>query len=569
LLRERLGGYLLQIESQTQHVGASFLPVETLMEICSKLPGKVVREIKVPGLLVIDTPGHEVFMNLRRRGGSIADIAILVIDTIKGVEPQTIESFEILKARRTPFIVALNKIDQVPGWRVKLNSTFTESYASQEPSVKRLLDDRMYSVMGSLSQLGLRVERFDRVSDFRKTVAVVPLSAKSGEGIPELIAVLVGLVQQFMVEELSVSEGNAKGTVLEVKEEVGMGVTINAIIYDGVLSTEDTIVIGGLKGPIVTRIRALLIPKPLDEMRDPRDHFLKVEKVSAAAGVKIVATGLEEAVAGAPLLSLSKGEDPSKAIEEISAEVESVKVHIETEGLVVKADTLGSLEALVEELKKRGFTVRLADVGEVSKRDVLEASISSKDISMRAVLAFNVKVLPDAEEEGLKLNVPILRNRIIYGLIDDYASWAETVKKEATEKELGAIVRPGQVTLLQGYVFRRSKPAIGGFRIDAGTAKPGYRLINMEGAYVGEIKQIQDQGKSIPEAVEGSSVALSLEDTVIGRNLSEGEALLFDVPEQDARLLLSKFSNVLSEKERDVLRKLVEIKRKARPLWGY
>jgi translation initiation factor 5B len=188
---------------------------------------------------------------------------------------------------------------------------------------------------------------------------------------------------------------------------------------------------------------------------------------------------------------------------------------------------------------------------------------------MRAVLAFNVKVLPDAEEEGLKLNVPILRNRIIYGLIDDYASWAETVKKEATEKELGAIVRPGQVTLLPGYVFRRSKPAIGGFRIDAGTAKPGYRLINMEGAYVGEIKQIQDQGKSIPEAVEGSSVALSLEDTVIGRNLSEGEELLFDVPEQDARLLLSKFSNVLSEKERDALRKLVEIKRKARQLWGY
>ncbi|MGQ9514345.1 MAG: translation initiation factor IF-2 [Thermoproteota archaeon] len=537
--------------------------------MCRKLPGKVVREIKVPGLLVIDTPGHEAFMNLRRRGGSIADIAILVIDVIKGVEPQTMESFEILRAKKTPFIVALNKIDQIPGWRVKQNTTFTESYASQEPSVRCLLDDRMYSVMGSLSQLGLRVERFDRISDFRKTVTVVPLSAKSGEGIAELIAVLVGLVQQFMVEELTVSDGNARGTVLEVKEEVGMGVTVNAIIYDGVLFHDDTIVVGGLIKPIVTKIRAILVPKPLDEMRDPRDRFLNVERVSAAAGVKIVATGLEEAMAGAPILSVPQSEDLQKAIEEVTAEVESVKVHVDTEGLVVKADTLGSLEALVEELKKKGFTVRMADVGNVTKRDVLEASISSKDISMRAVLAFNVKILRDAEEEGLRLNVPILQNKIIYGLINDYISLAEAVRREAIEKELGSIVRPGQVTLLPGYVFRRSKPAIGGFKVDAGTVKPGYRLINMQGIYVGEINQIQDQGKSIPEASEGSSVALSIEDSIIGRNMSEGESFLFDVPEQDARLLLSKFQNELSEKEKEALRKLVDIKRKTRSLWGY
>ena len=235
---------------------------------------------------MIDTPGHESFMNLRRRGGSIADIAILVVDAIKGVEPQTVESLEILKGRKTPFVVALNKIDQISGWKAKPNSPFLESYPSQDPSVRRLLDDRMYSVMGSLSQLGFNVERFDRVSDFRRTVTVAPVSARTGEGIPELIAVLIGLVQQFMVEELTVSEGDAKGAVLEVKEEVGMGVTINAIIYDGVLSSNDTIVVGGLTGPIVAKVRALLIPKPLDEMRDPRDRFLTVDSGTAAGGVR-------------------------------------------------------------------------------------------------------------------------------------------------------------------------------------------------------------------------------------------------------------------------------------------
>jgi len=529
----------------------------------------VTSEIKVPGLLVIDTPGHESFMNLRRRGGSIADIAILVVDAIKGVEPQTVESLEILKGRKTPFVVALNKIDQISGWRAKPNSPFLESYPSQDPPVRRLLDDRMYSVMGSLSQLGFGVERFDRVSDFRRTVTVTPVSAKTGEGIPELIAVLVGLVQQFMVEELTVSEGSAKGAVLEVKEEVGMGVTINAIIYDGVLSSNDTIVVGGLTKPIVAKIRALLIPKPLDEMRDPRDRFLNVNSVTAAAGVKIVATGLEDAVAGAPVMSASDDGKVPQVVEEVAAEVAAVRVHVDTAGLVAKADTLGSLEALVGELGKRGLSVRLADIGDVSKRDISEASISSEDVSMRAVLAFNVKVLPDAEDEALRLNIPIFRHKIIYGLIDDHAAWQQVVRQEAVERGLGALVRPAQLTLIPGYVFRRSNPAIAGFRIDAGRVKPGCRLINLEGVPVGEIKQIQDQGKNIPEALEGSSVALSLDEPTIGRHVNEGEAFLVDIPEGDVRLLLSRYSTNLSEGESVALRKLIELKRKAKPLWGY
>jgi translation initiation factor 5B len=529
----------------------------------------VTHEIKVPGLLVIDTPGHESFMNLRRRGGSIADIAILVVDVIKGVEPQTVESLEILKGRKTPFVVALNKIDQIPGWRAKHNSPFLQSYSSQDPSVRRLLDDRMYSVMGSLSQLGFSVERFDRVSDFRRTVAVTPVSAKTGEGIPELIAVLVGLVQQFMVEELTVGEESAKGAVLEVKEEVGMGVTINAIIYDGVLSSNDTLVVGGLTKPIVTKIRALLIPKPLDEMRDPRDRFTNVGSLTAAAGVKIVATGLEDAVAGAPIMSVSNEDKVPEVVAEVADEVDAVRVHVDAAGLVVKADTLGSLEALIEELAKREFSVRLADIGDISKRDVSEASISSEDVSRRAILAFNVKVLPDAEDEALRLNLPIFRHKIIYGLIDDYAAWQQVVKQEAVEKERGGLVTPAQLTLMPGYVFRRSNPAIAGFKIDAGRVKPGYRLINREGVVVGEIRQIQDQGKNIPEAGEGSSVALSLDEPTIGRQMNEGESFLVDVPEQDARLLLSKFSSNLSEGEASALRKLIELKRKARPLWGY
>jgi translation initiation factor 5B len=236
----------------TQQIGASFFPLETLIAITQQLIKSFKTDIKIPGLLVVDTPGHEAFANLRRRGGSVADIAILVVDVMHGFENQTYESIEILKARKTPFIVAANKIDRVDGWRSNVDTSFMATYAKQQPLVKEDLDNRLYTMMGTLSRLGFRSERFDRVRSFTRDIAIVPVSAKTGEGVGELLAVLIGLTQQYMTDKLQVSEGSALGTVLEVKEEVGLGTTINAIIYDGVLRSEDTIVIGGKEGlPLV------------------------------------------------------------------------------------------------------------------------------------------------------------------------------------------------------------------------------------------------------------------------------------------------------------------------------
>jgi len=142
----------------TQHIGASIFPKETLIEICCTLLSKVGGDIKVPGILVIDTPGHEVFSNLRIRGGSAADFSIIVTDVMKGVEAQTVESLEILRQRRVPFVVALNKIDMISGWKPGSNSFVTESLKRQSPSVIEILDRQLYTVVGSLSRLGFRSE---------------------------------------------------------------------------------------------------------------------------------------------------------------------------------------------------------------------------------------------------------------------------------------------------------------------------------------------------------------------------------------------------------------------------
>ncbi|NLB75609.1 MAG: translation initiation factor IF-2, partial [Crenarchaeota archaeon] len=283
----------------TQHIGASFFPVETLKQLIGPYMGNFKTGIEIPGLLIVDTPGHEAFTNLRRRGGSVADIAILVVNAVRGFETQTFECIEILKARKTPFIVAVNQIDRVPGWKATPGNPFLKSYANQSSFIQQEVDNRLYQVMGEFSRLQFKTDRFDHIRDFTQNIALVPTSAKTGEGLAELVMVLVGLTQQFLKKRLQTTDGPAKGSILEVKEESGLGMTLNTIIYDGTLHRDDLVVVGGKNGPISAHVRTILVPKPLDEMRDPKDKFSGVECVYASAGVKIVAPGLDDALAGA------------------------------------------------------------------------------------------------------------------------------------------------------------------------------------------------------------------------------------------------------------------------------
>jgi translation initiation factor 5B len=548
-----------EVGGMTQHIGASFFPMETLEGIAGSFFKMIGGgEIKIPGLLVIDTPGHEIFANLRRRGGGIADIAILVIDVLKGFEAQTYEVIEILKSRKTPFLVAVNKIDRIPGWKPYPNAPFLESYKNQDPNVKRELDEHLYRIIGKFSELSFRADRFDKITDFTRTIALIPTSARTGEGIPELIAVLAGLTYQYLRKRLQTTSGPAKGTVLEVKEEVGLGVTVNAIIYDGVLRKGDLIVLGGKEKPIVTTVRAILMPKPLDEIRDPREKFSSVDEVVAAAGVKIVAPNLEDAIAGAPIYVIPSEEKIEEYVKEVAEDIQKVRVSMEIEGVILKADALGSLEAIIESLGRNGVPVRLADVGDISKRDVTEAIIvKEKEPLYGVILAFNVKVLPDAEEEAKNHGVPIFRHNIIYHLIDEYLKWMRSEKETRERSEFERLIKPAKIKVLPGYIFRRSKPAIVGVEVLAGQIKPKVHLMTSDGKDIGEILQIQFKGETLSYAEMGKQVAISIDKPIVGRHFDEGDILYVLVPEQHAKVLLTKFRDRLSIEEIETLNEIM------------
>ena len=539
----------------TQHIGATEVPLDVIARLC----GSLLEGIHLPGLLFIDTPGHHAFTTLRARGGALADIAILVVDINEGFQPQTTESLNILKGHKTPFIVAANKIDKIHGWLSHDNMMFTDAFKLQSERTQRLLDDRIYVLIEELYNLGFSSDRYDRIRDFTKNIGVVPTSARTGEGIPDLLMVSLGLAQRFLDKDLRLhANGPAVGTVIEINEEKGFGTTLDTIIYDGVLHAGDRIVIGALGRPIVTKIRALLKPESTGVLK-------RVRTVTAAAGVKIAAPGIENALAGSPLRVTT--DDIDEVVAGIESEMRDIAVSTQDIGVIIKADTIGALEALAGELSRNEVPVSIANLGDVSRRDVVEAETIS-DPLFSVVLGFNVDVLPDAKEAAEKSNVRLFVNDVIYGLIEEYQTWAEKQKTLYGKKRYETIVRPGKFKILPGYVFRQNKPAIVGIQVLGGTLRNGVSLVREDGVRVGTLKGIQDRGENVSEIGAGKEVAVSIDGPTVGRQINEGDVLYVDVPEKHAKVTEQELYDALDQSDRLMLDEFLTIKRKDDPFWA-
>jgi len=548
----------------TQHIGATEVPIDVIVD---KLGDPRLRDrFMVPGLLFIDTPGHHAFTTLRSRGGALADLAIVVVDINEGFKPQTFESLQILKRFKTPFVVVANKIDRIGGWVPYKNMPFAATFKKQSGDVQARLETKLYEVVGELYNQGFAAERYDRVTNFQNTLGVVPVSAFTGEGVPDVLMVLLGLAQRFLEANLQYSAtGPGVGTVLEVKEEKGLGPTLDIILYDGTLKKGDTVVIGSLGEPIQTKVRALLKPRELSEIRY-ESKFQQVNKITAAAGVKISAPGLEGALAGAPI-RVATEETLEEIVAQVKSEIDEVRIDTDSVGILIKADTLGSLEALVHEFKKDEVPIRKAEVGDISHRDAVEAS-TVEDPLYSVLIGFNVKVHPDAREFLQESNVKVLTSDVIYRLVEDYQKYVKEQKELAEKKIFETIIRPGKFKILPGCVFRQSKPAVVGVRVLGGVVRTNADVMLENGNVVGKIKGLQSDGENIPSARVGKEVAMAIDGATVGRQIKEGDVLYMNVPERHAKVLEHEIYNSLSTDEKETFDIFLELKRKDNPFWA-
>ncbi len=550
----------------TQHIGASFFPIETVSALCGSLLEKGSRKLNIPGILIIDTPGHASFMNLRARGASTANFAILVIDVRRGIQPQTVESLRILVRTKVPFLIAANKIDRLPGWKSYPKLTLVQSLTKQSSGTLETLQSVIYDIMAELSHFKLETDRFDKIKNFAKQISIIPTSAMTGEGIPEMFLVLATLTEQYLKSQLALHLDKGKGVVLEVKKEMGLGTTIDVILFDGTIEQNSQIVLAGKNGPIGTHVRAILVPKDLDEIRDPRNKFSNVDRAVAAIGVKLVATNLEEAIAGSPIYVVGE-EEVEEARRLIESELARILIETDKAGVIVKADALGSLEALVNFLHDSNIQIRSAGVGGITKKDVYQASLSKEeDERFGVILGFRVNIFSEAQEEAIRLQVSIIQDDIIYRLGEKYENFRFEVQRKLEEEAVKEITRPCKIKILP-YIFRQTKPCIIGVEVLAGILTPQVDLVNRDNKKIGLLLQIQDKGENISQAKVNDQVAVAIRGPTAGRQIKEGDELWVDISESDAKKILNQ--KMLSGTEMEALTQLIEIKRRTiNKYWG-
>ena len=538
----------------TQRIGATQIDISAIIRGTKNVLTNT--SLKIPGLLFIDTPGHVAFANMRARGGALADIAILVVDVNEGLMPQTIESINILKKYRTPFIIVANKIDLVPLVTETSNTSFSQFLKKQRDEYREELDRRIYDLVNAVYLQGFPSDRFDRVTDFSKTIAIIPTSAKLRIGIQDILMILAGLSQRYLEKEISMVNGEARGTIIEVKIESSVGTTLDTILYQGSLKTGDVIAINTKDGPKLTRVKALLVNSANGE------KGLKEKRiVSAAAGVRILISDKYEVIAGSPLIAVIAA--PEAAFLEIEKESKT-NIDLSTHGITVKAEALGSLEAIAYELSQRNILIRSATIGDITRRDATDVA-TLNDPMERLIIGFNVAVTDDAKEAVLSTDVGILVGNIIYSLMDQAEKWLkdrETQIREARKQEKSM---PAKITIMPENIFRATKPVIVGVHIEGGSIKVGDKLIKSDGRYGGSIKSIRDGELSKKFAEAPSEVAVAIDGVTLNRQIFPGETLYVDIPESVVKELRESNADAATMIAMD---ETIKIKRKENIFWG-
>ncbi|MEM4230713.1 MAG: translation initiation factor IF-2 [Candidatus Pacearchaeota archaeon] len=537
----------------TQKISFTLVPAENIKKSCL-LIDKYGVPLKIPGFLFIDTPGHAAFTNLRKRGGSLADLAIVVIDINEGVMPQTSEVLQILRVNKTPFIVAINKIDSLSGWR-KLSDDIKENIESQPQHIKQNFDEKIFTIMAALNSHGFESDLFYNVKDYTKKLCLVPCSAKTGEGIQELLMVLCGLSQKFLEERLKLDK-RAKGVIFEIKKEKALQY-IEAILYDGELKIGDEIVIATFEKPILTKVKVLEEVLPLSE------KFKPVEKVSAATGIKMQVSDMKGILPGMPF-QIYRG-NMSEIEKEFKKEIGEV-ITTDREGVIIKSDSLGSLEALRTLLKQNNINILKAGIGSINKKDIIEAK-ANKEINPLycVILGFNVDIEEEAKE--FEKEVKIIRDEVVYKIIENFQKWIEEEKKRIEREKLSELVSICKLEILPQYIFRNSNPAIFGVRVIGGRVVAGTLLIDEKNEKIGKVKGIQAEKKSIESAEAGMEVAISVSGVTFDRQLKNVKYLFSDLSEEQFKEF-KKNKDVLTSGDIKVLQEITNIKRREKPTWG-
>lgn len=525
----------------TQHVKATNMSIDSVRNLTSGFSD----EVNIPGFVWIDTPGHDAFKTARSKGGQFADIAVLVIDVKNGLQPQTIESIEILKRNQTPFVVALNKIDKLPGW----NGSVSES----TDVFRDRLRNRAYEISGSLHEHGITANLYDKIDDFQKNVAMIPISAKESFGVSELSRVVIGLTQRYLDDNITVSsDGSVEGVILNVTKHKGFGTVADILLYDGRIEEQDKLFISADDTVQDIRIKSILLPDS-----DGKDLYTQVDSASAAVFARLDIVPSDVLKPGYVIKN-----EPSFSDDETS------DVETDEHGVVVCADTSSSMSALVNHLRDKDYQVGSASVGSVNRYNVTEAS-TMPTTENKVVIGFNVGVTDGAEELAKDESVRIVNGTVIHGVVEDYEDHHRAVNEE--RKPDHEVIRPGEMEVMDGFVFNRESPAIFGVRVTKGQVHQGCSIVRDVESYdnpCGTINRIEKDGETVEYLEEGEEGSVQVDGASVGKDFRERDRILSKVSESEISEVMSQHEDLLSDTDVELIEEIRDYHQKWNPFWG-
>uniref|UniRef100_A0A0K0E7M5 Eukaryotic translation initiation factor 5B n=1 Tax=Strongyloides stercoralis TaxID=6248 RepID=A0A0K0E7M5_STRER len=552
----------------TQQIGATFVPGDAIKERCKMVKTFDKDKMKIPGFLIIDTPGHESFSNLRSRGSSLCDIAILVVDIMHGLEPQTIESIKLLIKGKTPFVVALNKIDRLYGYESNPRRDIWEHIDSQPLNTQLEFKERFQNVFAQFAEQGLNIALAKDNNDIKEYISVIPTSAYLGDGIGNIMGYVSDYSQNYLAEKIAFSN-ELECFVMEVRVIPGLGTTIDVILLNGTLRSGDIIVLTGTEGAIITQVRDLLMPSPLKEIR-VKNEYQRYKSIKGAQGVKILAKNLEKAVAGLPLFVANREDEVEILREDAETQLEKALVAIKKkpEGVYVQASTLGSLEALLEYLKSQKIPYSNVNIGPVHKKDVQKAAVMLEhNPEYACILAFDVKVERDAQLFADKENVKIFQADIIYHLGDAITKYREDLKEKKRKENEHLAIFPCKLRILPQNIFNARNPIVCGVCVEAGILKKGTPICvpSKDKIVLGTVSSIEKNHEEVNIAKQGDEVCIKIENTtgdapkLYGRHFTHEDILISKISRETIDVCKAYFRDDLSMSDWQLIVQLKKI----------
>ena len=533
----------------TQDINSYFVNIDTISELTSKITNKYKVEPKIPGVLLIDTPGHEVFNKLRNFGSNLCDVAIVVIDIISGVKPQTIESIKMLQENKIPFVIAATKLDTVDGYKCCNMSSLNDEFKEQEKYVLYSIDSYIQDIKYDLEKINVKAELYFKNKKPKQMYSIVPISSKTNSGLSDLLCLIVYISQEWMNSKMIYDENKKDMVIMKSYNDKKMGWVIDVIIKNGNIKVGEKYIILSTTGPQEIKVRNLIIGKD------------RVREVKASNCVTVIAANCSQCYSGTKLFPHTSN------IKELTKEYDNLlsSYKLEKNGVLLIAPTLAMLDGLYNTFKD--VKISGVDIGNVNENSIRKHLSKFENVSekeYKCVLYFGElsnHIYTELFNYCKSKELNFIREPVVYHLKEAYDEYKDMMVKERQEQQLikGNAVYPCKLKIFKQHIFMKGgmDHLMFGVKIVEGKILKGSSLrlskeLQEKKPILGKIISMQKNNEEVNEGNTGDELCIRLTNPsglLYGRHFDYNDYVYSDITRESIDILKKDYRDKMEKKD--------------------